>query len=126
MRAVLRASFAARRKARPTPAAKLLDRFTLVCVFAFMDSSPRAGAYGQNCRTQPSYQPEAYITVQSSPSFLRTFEERHAAAHHGHPAGRGPLSAAVPVECSAIVDTRSRRGSRNASKLEIAAHSSAH
>src|ERR1700745_2321488 len=120
MRAVLRASFPARRKARPTPAAKLWDGFTLACIFAFMDSPPRAVAYGQNCRTQPSYRPEAYIFAQSSPSFLRTFEQHHAAARHDRPGARRRQSAAARVECSAVLDTRSGRGSRYASSLEVA------
>jgi hypothetical protein len=44
IRAVLRASFAARRKARPTPAAKLRERPVLVRVFAFTNSSPATEA----------------------------------------------------------------------------------
>src|SRR5438105_725614 len=51
MRAVFRATCAARRKARPTPAAKLTGRLALVRVFAFTAFSPVIGVRGPNCRT---------------------------------------------------------------------------
>lgn len=74
MRAVFCASFAARRKARPTPVAKLGGRLTFVRVFAFMDLSPVAVVYGPNYRTPPSYPPTGDRCAENSPSLLRTVE----------------------------------------------------
>jgi hypothetical protein len=80
IRAVFCASFAARRKARPTPAAKLGGRVGFACVFGFINLSPVA-ARAPNCRTPPSCRPMADRCAESFPSLLRICEERPPAEH---------------------------------------------
>src|SRR5256885_588090 len=80
MRAVFRASFAARRKALPTPAAKLRGRFPFVRVFAFTDSSPVIVVPGPNCRPRPSCGPTGGRCAESN-----DVSPRHIMAALTHP-----------------------------------------
>ena len=83
IRAVFCASFAARRTARPTPAAKLIGWRVFARFFAFIDLSPITVVDRPNCRIQPSYRPTGGKSAESFPSFLRICEERQPAEHYG-------------------------------------------
>ena len=124
MRAVFCASFAARRKARPTPAAKLIRRVVFARVFAFMDRSPINEVSDLSCRTPPSCPPAAGRCVESSPNLVGTYEEHQLAARHDRPAALGRQFAAVPIELNAVEDTLFRCGSQLASKTALYARRS--
>src|SRR5256885_11658065 len=88
MRAVFRASFAARRKAWPTPAAKLSGRLPFVRVFVFTDFSPVIGVHGPNCPTPPSCRPKGVDALKVPPAPSEPPNDvspRHIMAALAHP-----------------------------------------
>jgi hypothetical protein len=83
IRAVFCASFAARRRARPTPAAKLGGWVCFARVFGFINLSPIVVGRVPNCRTPPSCQPMGGRCAESFPILLQTSEGHQPLEHCG-------------------------------------------
>src|SRR5271157_2978355 len=95
MRAVFLASLAARRRARPTPAA-ILSGF-LERVLAFMASSPVTAVPYPSCHKQSTSLLAVDRFPESSSSPWKTAGPRQPVEHRAHPDARGRPPAATPV-----------------------------
>src|SRR5439155_24832898 len=95
IRAVLRAAFAARRKARPTAAANFsVSFFTLV---RFMDLFLKYEDCDQNYHTRSKRRRKACKTFRSCSSSDRSAGARRHAGHYARPALLEPRYGGVPV-----------------------------
>src|ERR1700690_3945448 len=116
MRADLLASFAARRKARPTAAAKLREFSDRALAFAGL--APISLTRRSNCRTPPRNLPAAGRHDESSPSLARTGERRQPAAGHARPGAHKRRCLVMPAAPTLVADTPFQCGIRLASRTE--------
>ena len=108
MRAVLRATFAARRSARPTAAENsLVSFFTLL---RFMELFLITGMYAPNCHTRSRHQREVYKTFENSSSSGQNDAVHPSAEHYAHPALLGPRCAEARGVATAVEDKQFQSG----------------